>query len=1136
MAKGTTTFTAAGTFTAPSTLLNGKVVVTALGGGPSGSGAHVVAALALAAGGQLAISFIAGGAGGSASHAGGAGGAAAVVRSSAGVLLVVAGGGGGAGGSNANKSGGRGGNAAKTGVAGVGGGTMETPGGGGTQTAGGAGGAGNLSGTAGGSLSGGSGGSGTGVTSVGGGGGGAGHYGGGGGGGSSGAYGGGGGGGGSSFASTTATTVTYTTGNSGAASVTITYTYATAPSAPTLDTPANGSSAAPGNRLLKSTYHSTDGYSANAYALELKTTTAGSYSYWNASTAALQSTIVWNTCSVATGATFGVTLPSTLFAGGKSYQWSMAYQESGANLQGPFATPFVFSVLGPPTLTVTAPSGTVAEARPVVKWTATPSGSASITYYQVVVYDTAQHPAGWSPGTPPTDWDSGKVAGNPGSVAIGAPLANHTTYTTYVKVWETGTLTSGWVKTKFTVAFDAPAAPTVTATPTTTATTGYPVIELSVQGHTNLLSAVDASFETGIGTWTATPGADFSLTRSSAWAVDGSYSLGVECTTAAAPLIAPQSYACEPNTVYTFIASVRAASALRTWEMEATWEKSTGAVIATVTVATGSDSTTGVRLKGAATSPATAAKVLVKLTTTAAWAGTIPAPGAPTVTPEGTPGTTTYDYEITAENVYGETVASAVGATTTGNATLSTTNYNALSWAAVPLPAGSLGNLVYDSNLTNAIAAVGPTWQQNGSTVGIANGDFTALNPGTDSAEWQYLGTGAAQSFIGPSSAAIAVTPGATYELSAVMDVPTGTTHITDLGVLLGPPATPRSFYTYVPAGMVGTQTLSEAWVCPAGVTEVSLMCYQNGAVVPAGSAVTWSRIQLTETSTVQTYEPGPLFTYPVFRKVGTIYKQIGTTTALGFHDTGQAATTVSPPTVNTTGETHDADAVGIFPGTVTAWSAGGFVGNTVLRVTRSDGLYLRGASTLNPATMPTSQLITLYDYECVPTVEYHYTGVVVTATTALNSLGGVSNTATVSVTGWWETDPTKPTRAVHAQVTQWNPVQTEASAAHMVMGQTTMNVVANTVLNQDFSATFWIGTATVYAKFVALVQSQRIVFIASPFGPLDSGYFKIAPQTGGLSAGVGNKTRTAQLLASTATQPVRTVQVTAVAQPRPVP
>lgn len=50
------------------------------------------------------------------------------------------------------------------------------------------------------------------------------------------------------------------------------------------------------------------------------------------------------------------------------------------------------------------------------------------------------------------------------------------------------------------------------------------------------------------------------------------------------------------------------------------------------------------------------------------------------ITPTGTPGTTTYSYRVEAINSVGRTVACARVSTTTGNATLSATNYNALDW------------------------------------------------------------------------------------------------------------------------------------------------------------------------------------------------------------------------------------------------------------------------------------------------------------------------------------------------------------------------------------------------------------------------------------------------------------------------
>jgi hypothetical protein len=68
-----------------------------------------------------------------------------------------------------------------------------------------------------------------------------------------------------------------------------------------------------------------------------------------------------------------------------------------------------------------------------------------------------------------------------------------------------------------------------------------------------------------------------------------------------------------------------------------------------------------------------------------------------TVTPTGTTGSTAYSYEITAFNAYGETVATAATNTSTGNATLSTTNYNKLDWTA---STNALGYNIYGRKAT----------------------------------------------------------------------------------------------------------------------------------------------------------------------------------------------------------------------------------------------------------------------------------------------------------------------------------------------------------------------------------------------------------------------------------------------------
>lgn len=61
----------------------------------------------------------------------------------------------------------------------------------------------------------------------------------------------------------------------------------------------------------------------------------------------------------------------------------------------------------------------------------------------------------------------------------------------------------------------------------------------------------------------------------------------------------------------------------------------------------------------------------------------ISTPAAPTVTPTGTTGATAYSYKVVARNRDMRSIASAAGSTTTGNATLTSGNFNRVTWVAV---------------------------------------------------------------------------------------------------------------------------------------------------------------------------------------------------------------------------------------------------------------------------------------------------------------------------------------------------------------------------------------------------------------------------------------------------------------------
>lgn len=58
-------------------------------------------------------------------------------------------------------------------------------------------------------------------------------------------------------------------------------------------------------------------------------------------------------------------------------------------------------------------------------------------------------------------------------------------------------------------------------------------------------------------------------------------------------------------------------------------------------------------------------------------------PALPTITPTGTTGAAAWSYKIEALNANQTSIASAAGSTSTGNATLSSTNYNRVTWVAI---------------------------------------------------------------------------------------------------------------------------------------------------------------------------------------------------------------------------------------------------------------------------------------------------------------------------------------------------------------------------------------------------------------------------------------------------------------------
>jgi hypothetical protein len=132
------------------------------------------------------------------------------------------------------------------------------------------------------------------------------------------------------------------------------------------------------------------------------------------------------------------------------------------------------------------------------------------------------------------------------------------------------------------------------------------------------------------------------------------------------------------------------------------------------------------------------------------------APSAPTVTTHGTPGSTHYGYEVVFRLPTGASAASPEALLTTGNATLSSSNYNIITppacpsvpnvsvdiYASTPGPGGYEGLLAnipcgtsYDDQNDNGEGRPPPTSDtSNGlfaKSLAIGNSDFSQLNGGT---------------------------------------------------------------------------------------------------------------------------------------------------------------------------------------------------------------------------------------------------------------------------------------------------------------------------------------------------------------------------------------------------------------------
>lgn len=182
-----------------------------------------------------------------------------------------------------------------------------------------------------------------------------------------------------------------------------------------------------------------------------------------------------------------------------------------------------------PTLTVDSPTGTVSDtSRPAIAWTFSDSDGDPQTVYETRVFTAAQYgAAGFDPATSSAVWESGLVSSSDPGVTPGVDLEDGVTHRAYVRAGHaigSGTFLSAWAYSGFTVDYDAPPAPDLSTAFQST----YNRVSVTAIGHTNYLTAEDATLATTAGTWAAIVGC--SVARSTAYGSSGSSSLAVTAT------------------------------------------------------------------------------------------------------------------------------------------------------------------------------------------------------------------------------------------------------------------------------------------------------------------------------------------------------------------------------------------------------------------------------------------------------------------------------------------------------------------------------------------------------------------------------------------------------------------------------
>ena len=271
-----------------------------------------------------------------------------------------------------------------------------------------------------------------------------------------------------------------------------------------------------------------------------------------------------------------------------------------------------------PTLTVTAPSGTVTDTSfPSVNWTYANIDGTEQSAYEIKIFDSTTYSgASFSPDTSTPVVETGIITSTNNGQTLEGDLSNSTTYRAYVRVATlnySNNYFSDWAFSQFALAIDSPATPTVSAF----YDSNSGAVTVTIFGRTNALNANQASLETDTTGWAAV--ANCSISRTTSQASSGSASLAVLSGSAGdmtASTTTATKFAVTANNKFSATAEFRAGSTARACSVGIIWLNAAGTAISTVFGTAENDSSSAWNESNvSATAPATAthAQVIVKI-------------------------------------------------------------------------------------------------------------------------------------------------------------------------------------------------------------------------------------------------------------------------------------------------------------------------------------------------------------------------------------------------------------------------------------------------------------------------------------------------------------------------------------------